>query len=159
MPFLQHLNQDFLIDLKKLLTEFFPSIDFYICAKNPMTIGSFFKFKDRVPDILRTKIIYKFTCPNCELGVYIGSSIRSLKARIYAHMGRSLRTDRPIKSLENSSIREHSYKCNLELSNELFEIIDSTDTEVSLRILESIYIKTMNPPLNKDNSAYPLSIL
>ena len=122
-----------------------------------MTIGSFFKFKDRVPDILRTKIIYKFTCPNCELGVYIGSSIRSLKARIYTHMGRSLRTDRPIKSLENSSIREHSYKCNLELSNELFEIIDSTDTEVSLRILESIYIK--NPPLNKDNSAYPLSIL
>ena len=74
-------------------------------------------------------------------------------------MGRSLRTDRPLRSLEKSPIREHCNSCYVELTSDHFEIIDSTDNDISLRILESIYIKTANAPLNKDTSSYPLNIV
>ena len=58
------------------------------------TIGSLFKFKDRLPSDMTSGVIYLFTCPNCSLGTgsYIGSTERMLRVRVAGHLDTSHRT-------------------------------------------------------------------
>ena len=47
-------------------------------------------------------------------------------------------------------------KSSIQLSN--FSIIDSANSELELRILESLHILQKHPPLNRDQSCIPLSL-
>ena len=144
--------------LKKSLSHFYPQIDFYFVFKNTFKIGSFFHFKDHLPTLFRSSIIYKFTCPNCQVG-YLGSTYRAFKTRVDEHIGQSSRTGLPVSKPLHSVVREHSENCNFRLSSSHFEIIDSCKDISDLRILESLHIKKHKPTLNSTTSAAPLNIV
>ena len=158
LPFLEYLTDKLDADLKKSLSKFYPHIDFNFVFKNTFKIGSFFHFKDRLPTPIRSSVVYKFTCPNCQVG-YFGSTFRSLKIRVDDHIGQSSRTGRPVRSPLHSVVREHSETCNFTLNFNHFEIIDYCQDASDLRILESLYIKKHKPFLNSTVSAAPLNIL
>jgi plasmid maintenance system killer protein len=73
-------------------------------------------------------------------------------------MGISHRTEQPLAVLTHSAIRNHAMQCGYKPSYKDFKIIDSASTETSLRIIESLHIKQLNPNLNLDSSAYPLQL-
>ena len=159
LPFLGETTLKIESSLKKVLNNHFPQINFRLAHNNSFRIKSFFPFKDKLPETIRASIIYKFSCPNCQFG-YIGSSTRSFKLRMDAHLGISSRTGLPLSNPEKSAIRDHTdniCKCRLEHKN--FEIVDNISNENELRILESIYIAKEKPQLNRDSTAVPLYIL
>ena len=79
-------------DLYCLISKFYYHIDLQIILVNRFTIGSFFRYKDSVPWPMRSSVIYTYSCELCA-SEYVGSTSRTLWARIAEHAGRSFRTD------------------------------------------------------------------
>ena len=123
-------------------------------------MSNFFKFKDTVPPMLRSSIVYKYKCSNNNCAAsYVGSSTRMLRVRAAEHMGISHRTNLPLSSLTHSAIRDHaSGTCGSALDFNNFSIIDSHVNPISLRIIESLHIHKLKPSLNETESAFPLHI-
>ena len=65
-------------ELQRMLSKFYPSINFKFIFTNNFTIGSMFQYKDKLPPLLRAGVIYKYQCPRCFRG-YIGSTERLLR--------------------------------------------------------------------------------
>ena len=145
-------------ELRNSLRKYYPQIKFTFIFNNKHKIGNLMPFKDRLPDAMRSGIVYLYNCPNCQVG-YLGSSVRTLKTRFCQHAGISDRTGRDITVKLQSSIREHTLTCQTRLDIDNFKILDSCSNKKDLRILESIYIRKMKPQLNTDQSSSPLCIV
>ena len=157
LPFM-HNHAHFKKKLTQTLGNLYPYVNFHFIFKNPLTIGSMFKFKDTLPELMRSSIVYKFTCPKCNLGNYIGASSRLLKVRISSHMGVSHRTGCTLNKKEFSSIRNHASICNYKIQYSDFKILSQSQNHRSLPFLESLFIKQLSPNLNNTTSSIPLHI-
>ena len=155
-----HKSVELNIKIRELVSEYFPHIQLHTVLVNPFNIGSLFPFKDSLPMLLRSRVVYKYSCerPSCS-SVYYGSTIRALSARIAEHRGVSPRTGHPLTTPLHSAIRDHSLTCNSNLSTESFKIVSSNNSVISLRILESLFIVNNKPDLNDTKSAFPLKIV
>ena len=151
-------NKKFLTVLSQIIKKYFYCLNPKLVLRNPKTVGSLFKFKDTVPTLMRSLVVYKYTCPRCNLGTYLGSTKRMLKVRIDCHRGVSHRTGSALSRKEFSSIRDHAAKCKTRISYNDFEIISQAADETSLLILESLSIKQLVPSLNSQSSSAPLFI-
>lgn len=54
-----------------IIQKSFPALNLKIIPKNPFTIGSLFRVKDRLSPLLSSSVVYKYTCPGCDHGIYI----------------------------------------------------------------------------------------
>ena len=149
-------DEKFLSTLKGILRKHFFCLDPKLVLRNPRTIGSLFRYKDVIPTLMRSLVVYKYTCPRCNHGTYVGSTKRMLKVRIDSHRGVSHRTGCNLTKKEFSNIREHSSSCRSKIRYEDFEIITQATNETSLHILESLSIKQLVPSLNSSSSSSPL---
>ena len=145
-------------ELTKVLDKLYPYVEFRFVFKNPLTLGSLFSFKDTLPELMRSSVIYKYTCPKCNFGTYVGCTKRLLKVRIDSHRGVSHRTGCTLRAKENSAIRSHSNSCNHNISYTDFKVIAQTSNSQHLPILESLYIKQLVPDLNNQTTSIPLHI-
>ena len=162
IPYFGHKSILLVKEISVLISENFPHIDPKLILANNHKIGTFFKYKDTLPKILQSSVIYKYCCPQSTCGsVYVGSSIRSLLIRGLEHKGYSPYTGLPLpaQSKKHSAIRDHSENCSGVVSLNDFQIISSLRNPTDLRILESLYIATMKPNLNDKSSAFPLKII
>ena len=137
-------NQSFKIkrNLRELLLKFYPQINIQIIFSNNFSISSFFRLKDKIPDRLRSSLIYKYQCDRCN-SVYIGKTIRHFSVRISEHRGLSYRTNRPLLSPPFSSIRNHNQSCEIKPDN--FKIVASGQGNLELLVKESIITKLVKP--------------
>jgi len=158
LPFYGSQSEKLKSDLLTLLNSFYTAIDFKIILTNNFKISSFFQYKDRLPQVHRSSLVYKFSCAQCA-SEYVGSTVRTLRTRVAEHCGRSFRTLRPLANPPHSAIRDHSESCNQPISNDNFTILASIKNQTDLRLLESMYIFKLKPILNNDQSAFPLSIV
>ena len=117
-----------------------------------------FRYKDRLDPLMTSKVVYKYTCPKCDFGSYIGATKRLLRVRINNHKGVSHRTGAPISNPEFSNIREHNRRCKSNIQYEDFTILGQVLNDLDLPILESLMIKQHVPSLNAQNSAIPLCL-
>ena len=145
-------------ELVSALGELYPYVDFRFIFKNPYTIGSFFKFKDNLPTLMRSSLVYAFSCPKCNFGTYVGLTKRLLKVRIDAHRGVSHRTGSTLSTKELSAIRTHSISCHHDIQYKDFKILSQTSNHHSLPFSESLYIKRLSPSLNNQTTSVPLHI-
>ena len=106
---------------------------------------------------MRSSLVYNFCCSRCE-SQYVGSTTRTLGARVAEHLGRSYRTNRFITTPSHSSIRDHSFECDVRVSIDDFKILASNSNPNDLRTLESLYILKNKPRLNDNKSAVPLKV-
>ena len=157
LPF-SHNSSDVKRKLTKFLGRLYPYVKFNFIFKNPLTIGSLFKFKDTLPELMRSSTVYLFSCPKCNLGKYIGNTSRLLKVRINCHMGVSHRTGSTLRNKEFSAIRNHAISCKHHIQYSDFKIIAQSEKNYSLPLLESLYIKHLSPNLNCSTSSVPLHI-
>ena len=141
------------------LAKFYPHINFKFVFNNDFRLRSLLPFKDKLPNSLRSCVVYHYNCPNCQVG-YLGSTMKALKTRYSQHAGISDRTGRDLSVKQHSSIREHSVDCHQgKIDFKDFKILDSCANVCDLRILESIYIHKLKPRLNQDQSSSPLLIV
>ena len=158
IPYFGSQSEKLKKELLSIISQFFPQLDFRIALTNRTTIGSFFRFKDRLPLELRSNVVYSYSCAQCASGTYIGSTVRSAYMRIAEHRGRSFRTGNLLDTPPHSAIRDHAVRCKHQIQDGSFTILDQDPGENSLRILESLYIGKEKPSLNNTKSCFPLQI-
>ena len=104
-------------------------------------IGSLFSTKDLVNPILKSNVIYKFTCSSCNAS-YIGETTRHLQTRMDEHL----------KYKKDSHVNIHLSKkrsCKASNNYDSFSILDYASTEWQLKLKEGLHISWENPDLNK----------
>ena len=148
------MKKELTMELSKLYTY----VNFKFIFKNPLTVGSLFFFKDTLPESMRSCLVYKFACPKCNFGTYIGCTKRLLKVRIDSHKGVSHRTGCTLRNKEFSAIRFHTEKCHHNIEYKDFEILSQSTNQYSLPFLESLHIKQLAPNLNNQTASIPLHI-
>ena len=153
-PFLYEDN--FRRDFIKTVQKYIGAIDLKLIPKNPKSIASLFRFKDRLPPLMSSGVVYEYNCPKCNLGKYIGSTRRLLRVRADSHRGVSYRTGCQLANPESSNIRSHIIKCKTDIRYEDFKIIGNANNQQELLILETLNIKQRVPSLNCQTTAVPL---
>ena len=73
-------------------------------SKNPL--NNLFKFKDSVPLYLRSHLIYKFQCSNCNI-TYYGETARHLKVRAGERISTSPLMGKRVHNNKKSSVKDH----------------------------------------------------
>ena len=145
-------------ELKILFMKYFPNINLHVLLVNNFKIGSFFRYKDVIPALMRSNLVYEFSCARCA-SAYVGMTTRNFYIRVSEHRGRSYRSNLLLGKPPRSSVRLHAEQCDVAVSESDFRILGSTSGCSDLRILESLHIFKRKPCLNNAFSSYPLEIV
>jgi hypothetical protein len=67
------------------LTKFInPRISIQPVQRPPATLSKYFPIKHQIPKLLKSKVVYKLNCSNCE-ATYIGKTMRHIRRRLQEH--------------------------------------------------------------------------
>ena len=117
----------------------------------PFKIESCFSLKDKANVSLKSLVVYRFKCANCNAS-YIGETSRHLSTRIDEHLSKD----------KNSHIFKHllsSQECKDLCNTDSFVVLDSAPTKYQLKIKEGLYIAWEKPSLNKQLNCVKISLL
>ena len=103
-------------------------------------LRDYFRFKDLVPETLRSSLIYKFSCGSCTASC-IGKTYRHFKVRVSEHSGVSPRTAKPVKGTLSTSVRDHTLFCDHKVVHEDFKFLGNESNRYLLKLKESLFIK------------------
>ena len=120
-----------------------------VVFKSTNKIRNFFRFKDRIPETLRSCQIYKFKCGSCNAS-YIGKTFRHMKVRVSEHRGVSPRTGKVLKGTTSTSVRDHMLECDHIVDWVDFSVLGTENNHFLLEVKESLFIKRDKPSLNKN---------
>ena len=104
-------------------------------------INNLFNVKDPLPDRLRTRVVYKFSCASCN-ACYIGETSRHFATSESTYRRTDLRTSLNIYRVQ-SLVASHA------CSADCFTVLDSATTKFQVKLKESMYIKWEKPDLNQ----------
>ena len=149
-------NNNLKSEISKLIHRFYPQIKATFIFENNFKIQNFFKFKDRVTDALRSNIVYKYTCVQCN-STYVGETSRHFHTRICEHMGISNRTGKQLQN-SKSNIFKHQVESGHQIVRDNFHIVTNSHNQ-DLKIVESIIIHSEKPNLNKNLISHELFVL
>ena len=111
--------------VRKLINKFCKPIDIKF-VYSTLKIENLFNVKDPLPDRLRTRIVYKFSCSSCN-ACYVGETRRHFSTRVHEHLS-SDRSSHVYKHLQASESCRTS--CNLDC----FKILDSPPTKYQVKL-------------------------
>ena len=120
-------------------------------------ISNCFTFKDKIPLVLRSGIVYKFQCGSCN-ATYYGKTKRHFKVRMCEHLGISALTGKRVKGDDDSAIQEHLLFCNHKPDFEDLSILATNNNDFKVTLMESLLINRDHPPLNKNKQSLPLEL-
>ena len=106
-PYYNNVSEQLIQNLTNRLSVLYPQISFLAVNKNYLTIGKFFKFKDEIPACVRSSVIYKFSCGDCNAS-YLGCTRQRFKTRIHQHLGTSERSGLALTNPSHSEPRNHA---------------------------------------------------
>ena len=135
------------------------SCNLKIVFTSPLRVKSFFTFKDKLPNMLLSGLVYKYKCGGCN-ATYYGKTKQHFKVRICEHLGISHLTGKKVKIDNNklTAIQGSLLCCNYSLSFENFSILTRESNDFKLKIMESLLIAGDKPVLNKADSSLPLQL-
>ena len=138
LPFFGPQSDKMKQEIQSIVQKSYNHLNLKIVFVNDYKISSFFRFKDKVPFLLSSNIIYEYKGECCQTSHYIGSTKRNLHHRIAEHTGISSRTGRPFTYPKFSAIRQHAEEIHNDRPNpDNFKILLSAKSELELHILES----------------------
>ena len=130
------------IQLKKKLKKIFKNLGIDInVIFSTVKVSSYFSLKDPTYNLLKSHLVYRFTCLDDPNITYIGKTKRFFQQRISEHHD------------GNTAISDHLKTCvgcknNKQFSNQ-FEILEKGNNDFDIRILEALFISQLKPSLNK----------
>ena len=151
------INNSINSEIVSLCRAFYPQISPKIIFKNSFSVKSFFRSKDKIPNLLQSNLVYSYNCGQCD-ATYYGETTRHLKTRIAEHKGLSNRTNKPLSNPSHSSIRDHVIETGHDMNSNSFKIVFKCN-KYDLKTSESIIIYKNRPNLNNMESSTSLSIL
>jgi hypothetical protein len=157
LPYLGNYTKRLEKSIKQTLRQNMPSLHYRFIYRASTRLSTIFSFKDRIPQYLSSGIVYKFTCSGCN-STYIGETIRHAKRRFHEHMGKSALTGKSLSTPIPSTINEHSRQCKTKVTYDNFTIIGRDNSEISLRIKESLFIHRDRPNLNIQGQSIKLNL-
>ena len=140
--------------ITRLCNAAYPHLNIRFVFRSSTRISSFFPFKDKVPKLMRSGVVYLFKCRCCSAS-YVGQTTRHLHTRISEH----LETGKPSSSPVMSSIFSHLNSTGHSANFDDFEILSSCSDTCELMIHESFLISKLKPSLNVQGSSIPLNLL
>ena len=145
--------------LEKIINEQIPFCKVNVVFSSNKKLRSFFSFKDKIPKHLRSLVLYRFKCSDCNI-TYIGKTYRHFQVHFSEHLGISKVTNLPLKYNKKSTtaIRDHINSCKHQNSPENFKIIGTAKNDYYLKIKESLNILRETPQLNKTVKSFPLAL-
>ena len=147
LPFLGNHTRKMEKNIKKVLKETLPNLNFRFVYRTSTRLSALFRFKDRIPQYLSSGVIYKYTCGGCNSS-YIGETIRHAKRRFGEHMGKSALTGKVLSTPPTTAIGEHAKICGTNPTEEDFMIVGRESDEQLLQIKESLFIHRDKPSIN-----------
>ena len=159
LPFLVSSSFQIWIKLQKLFSDKLTSCYLKIAFTSPVRVKSFFTFKDKLPKMLLSGLVYSYKCGACNASYY-GTTKHHFKVRICEHLDISHLTGKKVKIDNNKlmAIQEHLLCCNYSPSFEDFSILTRESNDFKLKIMESLLIARDKPILNKADSSLPLEL-
>ena len=159
LPFLGSTLFQIRKKLQKLFSDKLTTCNFKIVFTSPVRVKSFFTFKDKLPKMLLSGIVYQYKCGGCN-ATYYGKTKHHFKVRICEHLGISHLTGEKVKIDNNKlrAIQEHLFCCSYSSSFKNFSILTRESNDFKLKIMESLLIAHDNPILNKPDSSLPLQL-
>ena len=118
---------------------------------------NFFVFKDKIPSVLRSDIVYKFYCGSCNT-TYYDKTKRYFKVRMCKHLGISALTGKRVKGDDDPAIKEHLLFWNHTPDFEDFSILATNNNDFKVTLMESFLISRDHSPLNKNRQSLPLEL-
>ena len=85
LPFLETFSLNLRKCLYKAVSRSLPQCNIKVIFQSKNRLSSLFKFKDSIPLYLRSHVIYKFQCSNCNINYY-GETEHLLKVRTGEHI-------------------------------------------------------------------------
>ena len=146
IPYMGKRSFNFKNNLTRLLREFYPQLMIRVIFKQGFSIQSLFRFKDRIPENLQSSAVYQYKCRCCN-AMYVGKTKRQIRVRQFEHLGRSVRTNRPLGKPPFSAIRQHSENTDHPMYLDSFSVLSTRSKDVELSIIESLYIVKDKPSL------------
>ena len=132
--------------LSNLFSRTYPQLDVRIYYQIQNRLKDFFRLKDKLPTCLRSMVIYRWKCRDCD-ATYIGRCQRLTWTRWHDHLGKSFRTGNYLVKPSYSAIREHREETGHSLSLEDFSVLAGCSSRRELEILESMYTSREKPSL------------
>ena len=158
LDYFGYISDSFKSKFSDLLKTRYPQIAPHFAYRNRLTIGSFFRLKDRLPTMLRAKVVYQYTCSVCH-DTYIGKTLRTLRTRAHEHGGLSERTGRPFSNPSFSAIRDHMRDHGKSVEFDSFQIKTQASNDLDLKILEGLFTYQINPAISRKETTLILHTL
>ena len=159
LPFLGSTSFQIRKKLQKLFSDKLTSCNLKIVFTSPVRVKNFFTFKDKLPKMLLSVLVYQYKCGGCN-AIYYGKTKRHFKVRICELLGISHLTEKSVKIDNNklTVIRELLLCCNYCPSFEDFSILTRESNDFKLKIMESLLIARHKPIPIKAYSSLPLEL-
>ena len=124
LPFLGSTSFQVRKKLQKLVSDKLRSCNLRIIFVSPVRVKSFFTFKDKLPKMLLSGLVYQYKCGGCN-ATYYGKTKHHFKVRICEHLVISHLTEKKVKIDNNklTAIQKHLLCCNYCPSFEDFSIL------------------------------------
>ena len=141
-------------DMSKLFKKYHPNLKLLFIYKSPKQLSFLLKYKDCLPTLLCSNVIYKYSCSGCNT-TYYGKTSRNLKIRCNKHLGIS-------KSGSKLALPAHhlyvTILSKLAIVHQLddFNIIGRIDNSFDPLIHESLLIQRDSPCLKSQQSSIPM---
>ena len=158
MPFVNGLSQR----IMKSLKVDFPSIT--VATRNENTVNRLFtNTKDRIPNEMKTNVIYRIPCTDCEAS-YVGLTTQHLKARLSKHRSQLKKLDdlrsgpncnsptvhqEILRMKEYTAVLKHTIEEQHKFELENTQILDQHRRSAALDVLEMCHIINTEHTVNK----------
>ena len=137
LPYLGTFSLNLRKRLYKSVSKSLPQCNIKVIFQSKNRLSSFFKFKDSIPSHLRSHLIYKFQCSNCNI-TYYGETERHLKVRAGEHISTSPLTGKRVNNNKKSSVKDHCLLSGHVCSFEDFTVINYESHKFKRLIKESL---------------------
>ena len=116
-----------------------------------------FWFKDPIPQILTSVVVYKLHCGLCNESYY-RECVRRLSVRSDEHTGISPLTNKSVRPRKDSTVYYHLLNCNHSAPSEDFSILCHENKKYLLDTKESLLIMKDRPSINRNVRSVPLCL-
>ena len=158
LPFTGSHSLQIRTQISRLCSSAFPHLNIRFVFRPTPCLSHLFTFKDKIPNGLRSCVVYHFKCRCCSPS-YVGQTVRHLHTRVCEHLGISALTGNKSSKTKLTSILQHLNNTGHTASLDVFKIISSCPSSDELMIHESLLISKLKPSLNVQGSSFPLLLL
>ena len=134
-----------------------PQCNIKVIFQSENRVSNLFRFKDSIPKELRSHVVYKFLCSNCNI-TYYGETERHLNVRSREHLSLSAITGKRINKNKKLAVKNHCLFSNRVGSFEDFSILTYESNSFKLFIKEALLVSRDKPLLNKQVKPIPLQL-